>query len=93
MQLLDNLQIFYIKFSSDSIAQYVERSFLEYYINQEPSIFVDVGSNPVNTVFCCFLFSLFLIELNFSSQLVFYVSCICIETFFLFFRLVACCIC
>ena len=40
---------------------------------------MDVGSNPVNTVtvFVVFFFLSF-----FSSQLVFNVSCICIETFF-----------
>ena len=66
MQLLDNSQIFYVKFSSDSIAQYVERSFLEYVINLEPSIFVDVGSNPVNTVFCCCLFLFFFLSFFFT---------------------------
>ena len=43
-------------------------------------MFVDVGSNPVNTVFL--LLSFF--SRVCSSQLVFnvHVSCICIETFF-----------
>ena len=56
----------------------------------EPSIFVDVGSNPVNTV--SFVVVLFFLEF-FSSQIVFNVSCIGIEFFPSFFRLVACCIC
>ena len=42
---------------------------------------MDVGSNPVNTVFVVVFFSFFFLEF-FSSQLVFNVSYICIETFF-----------
>ena len=55
---------------------------LEKYLNQESSVFNGVGSNPCKTFFFFFFF-FFLFRL--FSQLVFNVSCICKETFFLLF--------
>ena len=74
MQLLDNKQLFYMEFSSDSIANVLKNT----YITKEMAIFV--GMNPVKRFFL----------IRFFSHLKFLMHRAYVKTFFFFiFRLVS----
>ena len=66
MQLLDNSQLFLHVIFKRLYSAVCRTLVFRIYINKEPSIFVDVGLNPVNTVFCCCLFSSFFLEFFFT---------------------------